>query len=62
MCGFSSSNNPLDDWNVYMLTGDALGTNPLADYPAISLTNDELFITEISCNTMSVGKKGFINL
>ena len=42
---FSSSNNPLDDWNVYMLTGDALGTNHWTDYPAISLTNDELFIT-----------------
>ena len=42
---FSTSNNPLDDWNVYMLTGDALGTDHWTDYPAISLTNDELFIT-----------------
>ena len=58
---FSSSNNPLDDWNVYMLTGDALGTDHWDDYPAISLTDDELFITGNS-RTMSVGKKGFINL
>ena len=42
---FSSSNNPLDDWNVYMLTGDALCTDHWTDYPAISLTDDELFIT-----------------
>ena len=40
-----SSNNPLDEWNVYMLTGDVLGTDHWTDYPAISLTNDELFIT-----------------
>lgn len=42
---FSTSNNPLDDWNVYMLTGDALGTNHWTDYPAISITDDDLFIT-----------------
>ena len=42
---FSSSNNPMDDWNVYMLKGDALETNHWTDYPAISITKEDLFIT-----------------
>lgn len=42
---FSSSNDPMDDWNVYMLKGDALETNHWTDYPAISLTKEDLFIT-----------------
>ena len=42
---FSSSNNPLDNWNVYMLKGDALSTGHWTDYPAISITKDDLFIT-----------------
>jgi len=42
---FSSSNNPMDDWNVYMLEGDALSTGHWTDYPAISVTEDDLFIT-----------------
>ena len=42
---FSSTNDPLDDWNVYMLVGDALDTNHWTDYPAISITDDDLFIT-----------------
>ena len=42
---FSSSNNPMDDWNVYMLEGDALSTGHWTDYPAISITEDDLFIT-----------------
>lgn len=42
---FSSSNNPLDPWNVYILSGNPLGTNHWTDYPAIALNEDELFIT-----------------
>jgi len=42
---FSSSNDPTDDWNVYMLKGDALDTGHWTDYPAISITDDDLFIT-----------------
>ena len=42
---FSTTNNPLDDWNVYMLKGDALNSGHWTDYPAISLTKDDLFIT-----------------
>ena len=42
---FSTTNNPLDDWNVYMLKGDAVDSGHWTDYPAISLTKDDLFIT-----------------
>ena len=42
---YSTTNNPLDDWNVYMLKGDALNSGHWTDYPAISLTKDDLFIT-----------------
>lgn len=42
---FSNTNDPLGDWNVYMLVGDALNTGHWTDYPAISLTKDDLFIT-----------------
>ena len=45
MCCFSSTNDPLDDWNIYMLVGDALDTNHWTDYPTISITDDDLFIT-----------------
>ena len=42
---FSSTNDPSDDWNVYLLSGDPLETEHWTDYPAISLSEDELFIT-----------------
>jgi len=42
---FSSTNNPMDDWNVYMLEGDALSTGHWTDYPAVAITEDDLFIT-----------------
>ncbi len=42
---FSSSSNPLDEWNVYSLPGNPLNDTSWSDYPAISLSNDELFIT-----------------
>ena len=42
---FSSSNNPSDPWNVYLLSGNPLDTEHWTDYPAIALTQDELFIS-----------------
>ena len=44
VCGFFTTNDPLDDWNVYMFKGDAIDSGYWTDYPAISLT-DDLFIT-----------------
>jgi len=42
---FSTSNNPMDDWNVYLLPGDPLLTDHWTDYPAIALSENELFVT-----------------
>lgn len=42
---FSTTNDPMDDWNAYILKGDALNTGHWTDYPAISITENELFIT-----------------
>ncbi|MDZ7848453.1 MAG: T9SS type A sorting domain-containing protein [Owenweeksia sp.] len=45
MVAFSSSNNPLDPWHVYELSGNPLQNNRWTDFPAISITEEELFIT-----------------
>jgi hypothetical protein len=42
---FSTSANPMDDWNLYSLPGNPLNDTSWTDYPAIALSNDELFIT-----------------
>lgn len=42
---FSSSNDPLDEWYVYSLTGNPFNATEWSDYPAISITDNELFIT-----------------
>lgn len=42
---FSTSNNPLDEWHLYYLPGDALDGATWTDYPMIALTNDELILT-----------------
>ncbi len=43
--GFSSTNNPLDSWNLYTLPGNPLNDTSWFDYPAINLTQNELFLT-----------------
>ena len=42
---FSTSNNPMDEWNVYLLPGDPLLSDHWTDYPAIALSEDEFFVT-----------------
>lgn len=44
MC-FSTSNNPMDPWNVYLLDGNAIGSDHWTDYPAIAVNQDEVFLT-----------------
>jgi len=43
--GFSESNDPTDDWNVYALTGIPLMNGTWSDYPQIAISERELFIT-----------------
>lgn len=44
MC-FSVSNNPVDGWHIYLLDGNALGTDHWTDYPAVIVNEDEVFLT-----------------
>lgn len=44
--GFSESNDPLGNWNLYTLPGNPLpGDTSWTDYPAIALSGDEFFVT-----------------
>lgn len=42
---FSKTNDPVDGWNVYQLSGNPLQDTSWTDYPLIGLNDDELFIT-----------------
>lgn len=42
---FSKTNNPLDGWWVYYLTGDPTSNNLWFDYPKIGVSNNEVYIT-----------------
>jgi hypothetical protein len=41
---FSKTNNPMQGWNLYTLSGNALNDSSWADYPSIGINNNELFI------------------
>jgi len=60
MLAFSTSNNPLDPWNTYFLSGNPLNNNRWTDFPAISLSNGELFITgNLIIDTAPTWQEGF---
>ncbi|MBL7771330.1 MAG: T9SS type A sorting domain-containing protein [Chitinophagaceae bacterium] len=42
---FSKTNNPVDGWNVYQLSGNPLQDTSWTDYPLIGINDDELFIS-----------------
>jgi len=42
---FSKSNNPLDGWWFYKLSGDPLGAGNWFDYPKIGFSNNEVYVT-----------------
>lgn len=42
---FSKTNNPLDGWWIYKLTGNPLNNTCWLDYPKLGISNDEIFIT-----------------
>ncbi len=43
--GFSSTNNPLDEWYLYDIPGNPRMQNQWSDYPAIALSQSDLFYT-----------------
>lgn len=42
---FSKTNNPLDGWWVYYLTGNPMNDSTWFDFPKLGISNDEIFIT-----------------
>jgi hypothetical protein len=42
---FSTTNNPIDDWNLYAIPGNPLNDTTWFDYPAIAISENELFLT-----------------
>jgi hypothetical protein len=57
---FSTTNNPLDSWNTYFLSGNPLNNDRWTDFPAISLSNGELFITgNLIIDTAPTWQEGF---
>ena len=43
--GFSQTNDPSKDWNVYLIPGHHIDTTWWSDYPALGLTQDEAYLT-----------------
>jgi hypothetical protein len=42
---YSKTNDPLDGWYLYSISGDVKASDLWTDYPAIAVSKDELFIT-----------------
>jgi hypothetical protein len=41
---FSKTNNPVDGWNIYQLSGNPYNDSTWTDYPTIGINDDDLFI------------------
>lgn len=42
---FSTSGNPMDPWNIYVIPGNPLNDTSWTDYPAISINKNDFFLT-----------------
>lgn len=58
--GFSQSNNPAANWNLYSLPGDPLNLGLWSDYPMIAMTEKELFLTVNYLYNDSSWQTGFV--
>jgi len=58
--GFSQTNNPNGNWNLYSLPGNPLNNNLWTDYPMISLTEKELFLSVNLLYNDSSWQTGFV--
>lgn len=58
--GFSQSNNPTGNWNLYVIPGNPLNNNLWSDYPMIAMTEKELFLSVNLLTNNSSWQTGFV--
>lgn len=58
--GFSQTNNPNGNWNLYTLPGNPLNNNLWTDYPMIAMTESELFLSVNLLTNNSSWQTGFV--
>ena len=58
--GFSQTNDPNGNWNLYTLPGNPLNNNLWSDYPMISMTEKELYLSINLLYNDSSWQTGFV--
>ncbi|MFT4682008.1 MAG: hypothetical protein ACI9FU_002373 [Granulosicoccus sp.] len=58
--GFSQTNDPEGDWNLYAIDGNSLDNETWSDYPVIGISNEELFIGINTFENGSTNNSGFV--
>lgn len=58
--GFSQTNDPSGNWNLYTLPGNPLNNNLWSDYPMLAMTEKELFLSINLLYNDSTWQKGFV--
>ena len=58
--GFSETNDPNGNWNLYTLPGNPLNNNLWSDYPMISMTEKELYLSINLLYNDSSWQTGFV--
>lgn len=57
--GFSETNDPTGNWNLYWLTGNPLLNNTWSDYPVIGISSEDLFLGVNTFTNGSSNNSGF---
>ncbi|MBK9285803.1 MAG: T9SS type A sorting domain-containing protein [Sphingobacteriaceae bacterium] len=58
--GFSQTNDPSGNWNLYMLPGNPLNNTLWSDYPMLSMTETEVFLTLNLLHNNQPWQTGFV--
>lgn len=58
--GFSQTNNPNGNWNLYTLPGNPLNNNLWSDYPMLAMTEKEVFLSINLLYNDSSWQTGFV--
>jgi len=58
--GFSQSNDPTGNWNLYVVPGNPLNNNLWSDYPMIAFSEKELFLSVNLLINNSTWQAGFV--